>query len=149
MIHKAWNSKEGMPYCFSSSFVKFQGHMGQKIANLYPIWAFPDCNSSLNSPMDLKWCKKLNVSDRPVEITQHVCRIRYLGRYIEKLNQKTPVIQYQDHVYVVTISTRSWVSICFQTIMRCINLSTLWSRIDNVHKRDSWIPQWITLSMYT
>ena len=26
-----------------------------------PNWAFPDCNSSLNSPMALKWCTKLGV----------------------------------------------------------------------------------------
>ena len=38
-----------------------QGHAGQKIAIFYPNWAFPDCNSSLNSPMDLKWCTEFDV----------------------------------------------------------------------------------------
>ena len=33
----------------------------KKIANFYPTWAFPGCNSSLTSPMDLKWCTKLDV----------------------------------------------------------------------------------------
>ena len=27
-----------------------------------PDWAFPDCNSSLNSPMTTKWCTKLEVA---------------------------------------------------------------------------------------
>ena len=51
MMHKAWSSIEEVPYCFSRSPVKFQGHARQKIVDFDQIWAFPDCNSSLNSPM--------------------------------------------------------------------------------------------------
>ena len=32
-----------------------------KIVNFYPNLTFPGCDSSLNSPMDLKWCTKLDV----------------------------------------------------------------------------------------
>ena len=32
---------------------------GAEIAEFDPDWAFPDCNSSLNSPMAMKWCTKL------------------------------------------------------------------------------------------
>ena len=42
MLHKAWNSKEEMPYCFSWSSIKFQGHTGQNITDFDPNWAFPD-----------------------------------------------------------------------------------------------------------
>ena len=42
---------EEVPYCFSRSSVKFQGHRRQKIIKFDPIWSFPDCNSNLNSPM--------------------------------------------------------------------------------------------------
>ena len=59
MMHKAWRSTGEVPYCFSRLSVKFQGHTGQKIADFDPNWAFPDCNSSLTSPMALKWCTKL------------------------------------------------------------------------------------------
>ena len=59
MMHKAWSSIEEVPYCFLRSSIKFQGHTGKKIANFDPNWVFPDCNSSLSSPMDLKWCTKL------------------------------------------------------------------------------------------
>ena len=33
----------------------------KKIADFDPYWVFPDCNSSLNSPMDFKWCTKFDV----------------------------------------------------------------------------------------
>ena len=42
MLHKAWNGKEEMPYCFPRSFIKFQGHTGQNITDFDPNWAFPD-----------------------------------------------------------------------------------------------------------
>ena len=61
MMHKNLCCLGEVPYCFPRSFIKFQGHTRQNIANLDPNWAFPDCNSSLNSPMDLKWCTKLDM----------------------------------------------------------------------------------------
>ena len=42
MLHKAWNSKEEMPYCFPRSSIKFQGHTGQNITDFDPNWAFPN-----------------------------------------------------------------------------------------------------------
>ena len=60
-MHKAWNSIEEVPYCFSRSSVKFQGHTALKIVEFDPNWAFPDCVSSLESPMATKWCTKLEV----------------------------------------------------------------------------------------
>ena len=35
---------------------------GSKIVEFDPDWAFPDCNSSLNSPMATKCCTKLEVA---------------------------------------------------------------------------------------
>ena len=62
MLHKAWSSIEEVPYCFWRSSVKFQGHTALKIVEFYPDWAFPDCNSSLNSPMGMKCSTKLEVA---------------------------------------------------------------------------------------
>ena len=62
MMHKAWSSIEEVPYCFSRSSVKFQGHTALKIVKFDPNWAFPDCNSSLNSPMAMKCCTKLETA---------------------------------------------------------------------------------------
>ena len=55
MMHKAWSSIEEVPYCFWRLSVKFQGHTALKSVEFYPNWAFPDCNSSFNSPMAMKW----------------------------------------------------------------------------------------------
>ena len=42
--------------------IKFQGHTALKSFKFDPDWAFPDSNSSLNSPMSTKWCTKLEVA---------------------------------------------------------------------------------------
>ena len=42
MLHKAWNSKGEMLYCFPRSSMKFQGHTVQNITDFDPNWAFPD-----------------------------------------------------------------------------------------------------------
>ena len=62
MMHKAWSTIEEVPYCFSSSYVKLQGHTALKIVEFDPNWAFPDCNSSFNSSVATKWCTKLEVA---------------------------------------------------------------------------------------
>ena len=62
IMHTAGSSIEEVPYCFSRSSVKFQGHTALKIVEFDPDWAFPDCNSSLNTPMATKWCTKLEVA---------------------------------------------------------------------------------------
>ena len=63
-MHKAWSSIEEVPYCFSRSSVKFQGHIALKIVEFDPSCAFPDCNSSLNSPMAMKCCTKLETAKK-------------------------------------------------------------------------------------
>ena len=62
MMHWAWSSIEEVPYCFSRSYIKFQGHTALKIVEFDPNWAFPECNSSLNSPMAMKCCTKLETA---------------------------------------------------------------------------------------
>ena len=64
MRHKAWSSIEEVPYCFSRSSVKFQGHIALKIVEFDPNWAFPDFDSSLNSPMAMKFCTKLETAKK-------------------------------------------------------------------------------------
>ena len=57
----SWLLEEsGVPYCFSRSPIKFQGHTWKKIANFDPISGFSYYKSSLNSLMDLKWCTRLD-----------------------------------------------------------------------------------------
>ena len=47
---------------FSRSSVKFQGHTAIQIVEFDPDWAFPDCNSSLNTLIATTWCTKLEVA---------------------------------------------------------------------------------------
>ena len=51
MMHKAWSRIEEVPYCFSMSYVKFEGHMAKKnrrfwpklaVSGLYLQFEFPD-----------------------------------------------------------------------------------------------------------
>ena len=62
MMHRAWSSIVEVPYCFSRSSVKFQGHTALKIVEFDPNWVFPDSNSSLNSLMAMKCCTKLETA---------------------------------------------------------------------------------------
>ena len=73
MMHKAWSSIEEVPYCFSRWYVKLQGHTAQKIIYFDPNWAFPDCNSSLNSQMAMKCCTKLETAKErcPIVFQDH------------------------------------------------------------------------------
>ena len=62
MMHRAWCSIVEVPYCFSRSCLKFQGHTALKIVEFDPNLAFPDCYSSLNSSMAMKCCTKLETA---------------------------------------------------------------------------------------
>ena len=62
MMHKGWSSIVEVPYCFWRSSIKFQGHTAKKIIDFDQNWAFPDCNSSLNSLMAVKWYTKLEAT---------------------------------------------------------------------------------------
>ena len=62
MMHKAWSGIEEVPYCFSRSSAKFQGHMGQKIADFDLNWVFPDSNLSNDLLMALKLGTKIQVA---------------------------------------------------------------------------------------
>ena len=84
MMHIAWCCLEEVPYCFSRSSVKFQGHTALKIVEFDPDWAFPDCNSSLNSPMAMRYCTKLEVALKrcPIVFQGHTsnCKVTRLKK---------------------------------------------------------------------
>ena len=63
-MHKTWSIIGDVPYCFSRSYFKFQGHTRQTIAYLYHNFALPDCNPRDDSLMDIKWCTKLEVAQK-------------------------------------------------------------------------------------
>ena len=73
MMHRPWSSIVEVPYCFSRSNVKFQGHTALKIVKSYRNWAFLDSNSSLNSLMVMKCCTKLETAKErcPIVFQSH------------------------------------------------------------------------------
>ena len=73
MMHIASCCLEEVPYCFSRSYVKFQGHTALRIVKFDPSWAFLDCNSSFNSPMAMKCCTKLETAKErcPIVLQGH------------------------------------------------------------------------------
>ena len=78
MMDRARNSIVEVPYCFSMSSVKFQVHTALKIVEFDPKWAFPDCNSSLNSPMAMKCCTKLETAKErcPIVFQGHLSNFK-------------------------------------------------------------------------
>ena len=120
MMHKTWSSIEEVPYYFSVSSVKIKGHTRQKFAdfdhrrcallfpmssvtfwghrrpkrsNFDPNWSFPDCNSSLNSPMVLKWCTKLAHWHSIDKVSYCFVRssIKFPGHMGPKVNDLNPI----------------------------------------------------------
>ena len=72
----------------------------KKIVEFDPDWAFPDCNSSLNSPMATKWCPKLEVAWKrcPIIFQAHPsnCKVTRLKKssiltQIRRFRTVTPV----------------------------------------------------------
>ena len=78
MMHRAWNSIVEVPYCFSRSYVKLHSHTALKVVEFDPNWAFPDCNSSFNSPMAMKCCKKLETAKErcPIVFQGHLSNFK-------------------------------------------------------------------------
>ena len=78
MMRRAWSSIVEVPYGFSRSYIKFQGHAALKIVEFDPNWVFPDSNSSLNSPMAMKCCTKLETAKErcPIVFQGHPSNVK-------------------------------------------------------------------------
>ena len=65
-----WNDAQSLIFLRSGALlifkVEFQGYMAKKIVDFDPNWAFPDCISSFNSQMAMKWCIIV------VVVTEHI-----------------------------------------------------------------------------
>ena len=90
MMHKAWSSMEEVPYCFSRSCIKLQGHTAQRIIDFDPNWVFRDCNSSLNSPMAAKWCIELLSSKVEVPYCFSRSYVKFQGHTALKIVEFDP-----------------------------------------------------------
>ena len=104
MMHKAWSSIEEVPYCFSRSSVKLQVHTAKKILDFDPIWAIPDCNSSFNTPMAMKWCTELEVAKKrcPIVFQGHASNFKVT------LDNKLPILTRIERFRTVTLVWIHW-----------------------------------------
>ena len=139
MMHKAWSRIEEVPYCFSRSSVKLQGHTALKIVEFDPNWAFPDCNSSLNSPMAMKCCTKLETAkercpivfqghpsnfkvtrDKTSQILTQIGRFRTIGR--SQLSNPSDLPCYRFAAFLaVTKQLNEWY---FPSV--CLSVTPFW-----------------------
>ena len=118
-MHRAWSSIVEVPYSFSRSYVKCQGHTALKIVEFDPNWALPDSNSSLNSSMAMKCCTKLETAkercpivfqghpsnfkvtrDKTSPILTQIGRFRTIGR--SQLSNPS------DFFTAITVTTAWW-----------------------------------------
>ena len=128
MMHKAWCSIVEVPYRFSRSYVKFQGHTALKIFEFDPNWAFRDCNSSLNSPMAMKCCTKL-------ETAKERCPIVFQGHpsNFKVTRDKTSPMLTQIGRFRTTGSVAAFKSLRFALLCYCplvcfVGSTNMWYR---------------------
>ena len=84
MLHKAWNSKGEMPYCFPRSSIKFQGHTVLNMTDFDPNWTFPDYRpvaafKSLRFALFLNCALVQQVSD----LILKTALLRFIDEYIQ------------------------------------------------------------------
>ena len=153
MMHRAWSSIVEVPYCFARSYVKFQGHTALKIVEFDPNWAFPDSNSSLNSPMAMKCCTKLETAkercpivfqghplnlkvtrDKTSPILTQIGRFRTIGRSQLSNPSDLPCCRtytYTDlfrvHKFFLTCNVSQWLRPCSPVQRKCSQGGTLFA----------------------
>ena len=78
MMHRPWSSIVEVPYCFFKVIHQISRSHGSKNRQIYPNWAFPDCNSSLNSPVAMKCCTKLETAKErcPIVLQGHLSNFK-------------------------------------------------------------------------
>ena len=149
MMHKAWSSIEEVPYCFSRSSVKFQGHTARrKKIEFEPNWAFPDCNSSFNSPMDTKWCTKLEAAKKKVPNLFWRSYVKLQSHTAQKTSNLTQIGRFR---IVTPVWIHWWISNDTESLMLYERLALLFfgviHTISRSHRQkfDDLNPIWVRL----
>ena len=88
MMHTASWSIEEVPYYFSRSSIKFQGHLGWKIDDLNPIWVRLLGRSQLSNPSDL-----------PCYILKGNCRIFYTKNVVTMYWIRHPIHNFDMQIF--------------------------------------------------
>ena len=72
----------------------------KKIVDLEPNWVFPDCNSSLNSPLAMKWCTKLEVVWKSCQIFFQKLSVKFQHHLGQKITDFGPNWAFLDSLKV-------------------------------------------------
>ena len=111
MLHKAWNSKGEMPYCFPRSSIKFQGHTVQNITDFDPNGAFSDY--------------------RPVAAFKSLRFALLILGFLGKCNRPTPQIQQGSIPYIPQYTIhKKCTHFCSEWCIVGFGIGTLWDMWD-------------------
>ena len=93
--------------------------MWQKIANFYPNCAFPDCNSSLNSPMAMKCCTKLETAKEICPIVFQVfSKVKLQGHTGQNIIDFDPNCAFPDYRPVAAFKSLRFALFYVSTLCR-------------------------------
>ena len=129
MLHKDWNSKGEMPYCFPRSSIKFQGHTVQNITDFDPNWAFPDYRpvAAFKSPRFASF-----------QINLFVRHLVYISRLINTAVHENCLYGYDinDYVQLKFIYCYCNVSTCWKSVLKNVSMEKkhLWCHFFNMLK---------------
>ena len=84
--------------------VKFQGHTGQKIADFELNWGFQDYNFSFDSLMAMKWCIKLQVTQKRC----HIFLQAHLSSFKVTQDNKSPILTRIERFWTVILVWIHW-----------------------------------------
>ena len=129
MLHKAWNNKGEMPYCFPRSSIKFQGHTGQNITNFDPNWAFPDYRpvaAFKSLRFALFACNSNSMENSPFVIQLLAIRLQQIFAYVTTAQL---LCHAQNFVAITVLESRwKWNEITIEFELRWKNISETGSR---------------------
>ena len=112
---------------------------GTKIADFDPNWAFPDCNSSLNSPMALKWWTKLSIVWKrcPIVFQCHPSNFKITR------DKKSPILTRIVHFRTVTpVRIHQWIWNDAQSLMQYRRGALLSFKVTHQISRSHGLKSW-------
>ena len=123
MMLKAWCNVEGVPYNFSRSSIKFQGHTGWKIDDFNPIWVRLLGRSQLSNPSDLPCCDIFFNLIICVNMSMNLGETyRWKGRDIVMMRLPVPLLWCYDYDSTLCHYGVTWFEyvLCRHTMHECV-----------------------------
>ena len=91
LMHKAWSSIKGVPYCFARSSINLQCHTGQKSPILTRIEYFRPVTPISIHRWISKWCPQLDVVQKRCPIVFRGPPLNLIITQDKKINDLNPI----------------------------------------------------------